>query len=75
MTIYIEMLPKLKAREALLNVNIAAIGAGMMEKEDRQKLINEWKNAADIKKVKKKLTKEQYEMMLSTMGIKVVKNG
>ena len=56
------------------DVLVVAIGNGVMEKEDQQRIQRAWREAARRKAVKdvKKLTPEQQKVMLATMGVKVI---
>lgn len=70
--LYAKMLPRLRGEENTIAWQIAAIGAGMMEKDDSSALIKAWRNDATAGTKRVKLSAEQNKIMLAGMGIKVI---
>jgi len=70
--LYARMLPRLDAEECLRAVDIAAMGAGLMEKSDQTRIRAEWRRlAGGGNSATRKMSKEQHAVILASMGIGV----
>lgn len=69
---YIEALPKLRAEELLEMVTAFALGSGMLEQDDRRRIMRDWQQRAGKLGVERqRQTPQEHLANLTAMGIAV----
>lgn len=69
---FVEAIPKIKAREKLEQIEVLAMGNGLMKPIDQERIRHEWyRQAGLIIDSRAKLSKAQQEVMLGAMGVKI----
>ena len=68
---YSEMMPVLRAREALEQVTIGAVAAGVMQQREQRKQIRRWQDDAKIRGSHDTPPKPMVAAMLGARGIQV----
>ena len=71
MAVYIAMMPRLKAEENLEAYEVAAMGAGSFTKSYSRQVLRRWQADAELKKTKRKMSKEEYKIVMASRGMKV----
>ncbi|MDP3720764.1 MAG: hypothetical protein Q8T13_23630 [Acidobacteriota bacterium] len=66
---YVGMLPKLRARDSLLEVQRLGVGTGSFKKDDQKSIQRDWREAADLRSAGKSNRVVATPEQLGSMGI------
>lgn len=66
------MLPRLRAREALHQVNIGAVAAGTFDERSRKRVLRHWEREVSAGEARPRRAMKASPAVLEAMGIRVV---
>ena len=68
---FVRMMPVIESEERMTAVNVGAISSGMMKEREQRKILQGWRQAAEIADEQQRPPKDMLAAVLSMKGIKV----
>jgi len=72
--LFVQAMKRIKAREKLETIEVLAMGFGLMKPAEQERLRGQWyREAGYLKEDRKRLSMKEREVILASMGVKLIK--